>query len=115
MNEAREERAEGIRAAGGMLVFHDWSRPDGIDRAASRFLQAAWKKLRREDVRAVYVAAKLNPIATVVLHTINGIAAAMTGKTNVLVRDIGEPLAKHHVPAPTAGSTFPSKVRSSAR
>jgi hypothetical protein len=108
MDDVRALRAQEIEASGGILVFHDWSRlSEGVDPAAGRFLRAAWKKLRPTDVRCVYLAAKLNPLARVGWNGVNFVATRVTGKSMQLADDIRIPMRAHRITAPTLGVQFP--------
>lgn len=114
VDEAREIRSTEITAAGGGLYIHDWTSVEAVDTAAHRFLQASFRKLSPADVRTIYVAMNMSPILRMLMNTINVVATLMTGKPNVLVRDVREPLGKHGVRAPAQGSRYPGKTRTAA-
>jgi hypothetical protein len=104
-----------LRAAGGLVMMNDLRRCVTVEREGQLVIEAAWKRLSPDDLDEAWVFSEaMGFFATLVLRTVNAVAAMATGKTQHVVRSPWDVLARYGLtqpprPPPGDGVSAPAR------
>jgi len=101
------ERAEEIRDAGGLFVFHDWNETTGYTSDARKHYLARMRARPRDYLRHSVTVVRPHPLFRMAVEAGN-LVAALTARAKVeLASDAATALAAHRIEPPALKSRFP--------
>lgn len=106
------ERAEEIRAAGGVFVFHDWRTLRGYSSDARATYLARMRARPKDYLRHSVTCVPVHPLVRMAVEAGN-LVAALTARAKVeIASDPARVLAQHDIRPPRPGTPFPGGGRS---
>jgi hypothetical protein len=101
------ERADEVRAAGGLFVFHDWRTLRGYSSEARALYLARMRARPKDYLRHSVTCVPVHPLVRMAVEAGN-LVAALTARAKVeIAADPARVLAEHGILPPIVGSPFP--------